>query len=573
MGLTWWRLHRGADLVDEAYFVLVPWRWTLGDRPFVDEQNLSQSAGLLAYPFVKLFALVRGHDVAGLVLFDRYLYLGLAVAAAACVFLLARRSLPATVAALVAAPFVTVVLFETPQLTANTMCALLLTAGAALGAVAVLGGHRGYALAAGVAYGLAGVAYPTVLLMAPFVAVLLAFSLGQRAVLMVARGSALRTPERESEASGPRAWRALSAWVLGGALVVLPVGVLVFALAGASNLRRSWGYTISLAEQLDQLGGASKAVEVAGAFVGLLADQWYIVLAAVLSLLLFRRRPGVGRWLLLLTPPALWLTATTSSLHAAGAVIVYALAAPYLYLFVPAERRIDGARLLVCVWAPAVLVGAMIAYTSADGFLRSAVGLLPGMVVSGLFLAWGLAPLRKRPPAWPAVLGLGAVVLVTLAFQVQFQPGGVDWQDLSEEMDSGPWRGIAVTAQQRAGLERFSRDLAGLARAGDELLVYPEGAGYYLYWPGEIASNTYQVYVDDSRSPLPKATVSYLRRHRVAPTLVAHLGLTAGKSPAELRGECGGLEYPPLVVAPAHTLHRKPPAETVDEVLARLPRL
>ena len=113
----------------------------------------------------------------------------------------------------------------------------------------------------------------------------------------------------------------------------------------------------------------------------------------------------------------------------------------------------------------------------------------------------------------------------------------------------------------------------GVARAGDELLVYPEGAGYYLYWPGEIASNTYQIYVDDSRSPLPKATVSYYRRHRVVPTLVAHLTGTAGKSMAELRGECGGLEYPPLVVAPWYALHRKPPAETVDEVLARLPRL
>jgi hypothetical protein len=355
---------------------------------------------------------------------------------------------------------------------------------------------------------------------------------------------------------------------------VLPAGVLVFALAGARNLRRSWDYTLALAQQLDQLGGASKAVEVAGAFAGLLADQWYIVLAAVLSFLLFRRRPTAGRWLLLLTPPALWITATASSLDAAGAVIVYALAAPYLYLFVPAARRIDGARLLFCMWAPAVLVGAMIAYTSADGFLRSAVGLLPGVVVSGLFLAWGLAPLRGRSrSAWPAVVGLGAVVLVTLAFQVQFQVGGVRWQDLSEKMDSGPWRGIAVTAEQRAGLERFSRDLAGAARAGDELLIYPEGAGYYLYWPGEIASNTYQVYVADFRSPLPKATVSYWRRHRVVPTLVARLGPSAGKSPAELRGECGGLEYPPLVVAPAHVLHRKPVAESVDEVLARLPRL
>ncbi len=90
--------------------------------------------------------------------------------------LLARRSLPGVLAVLVAAPFVSVVLFETPQITANTLCALLLSAGAALGAVTVLGGPRAYALAAGVAFGLAGVAYPTVLLLAPFVAVLLAFS-------------------------------------------------------------------------------------------------------------------------------------------------------------------------------------------------------------------------------------------------------------------------------------------------------------------------------------------------------------------------------------------------------------
>jgi hypothetical protein len=216
----------------------------------------------------------------------------------------------------------------------------------------------------------------------------------------------------------------------------------------------------------------------------------------------------------------------------------------------------------------------MIAYTSADGFLRSAVGLLPGMVVSGLFLAWGLAPLRERPRlAWPAVLGLGAVVLVTLALQFQFLPGGVGWRDLSEEMGSGPWRGIALTPPQRAGLERFSGDLARTTRPGEAVLIYPEGAGYYLYCPGEIASNTYQTYVDDARSSLPKTTVSYYRRRRVAPALVAHLTDTAGKSTTELRGACGGLEYPPLVVAPWYALHRKPPAESVGDVLARLPRL
>jgi hypothetical protein len=574
LALTWWRLFRGADLVDEAFAVLVPWRWALGDRPFVDEQNLSQSAGLLAYPFVKLYSAVREGDVAGLVLYERHLYLALAVFAAGCVFLLARRSLPASLAGLVAAPVGTVVLFETPQLTANTLGALLLVAGAALGAIAVLYGQRRYALYAGIAFGLACVAYPTVGLMMPFVGVFLAFSVGERTVAILARGSSLRVPPAETAASGPRAWRVLSAWTLGGVLVVAPVAALVVALAGVSNLRRCWDYTIALARQLDQLGGTGKAVEVAAGFVGLLFDQWYLVVAAAASLVVFRIRPGAGRWLLLLAPPALWVTATTSSLHAAGAVIAYTIAAPYLYLFVPAERRSDGARLLLWVWAPALLVGAMTAYTSADGFVHSAVGLLPGLVASGLFLAWGLAPLRRGGAAsWPAVLGLGAVVLVTLVFQVQFQYGQAGWRDLSSRVESGPWRGIAVTPEQHGRLARFAEDLAGEARAGDRLLAYPQAAALYLYWPGEIAANTYQLYVSEADSRLPKATVSYYRRHREVPSLVAHVTGTAGKSEQRLQAECGGLAYPVVVVAPWYAIHRKPAFESVDDVLGRLPRL
>ncbi|HEX5643730.1 MAG TPA: hypothetical protein VFZ86_15565 [Thermoleophilia bacterium] len=572
LGLTWWRLFRGADLVHEAFSVVIPWRWALGDRPFVDEQNLVQTAGLLSYPFFKLYAVLGGNDVTGLVLYGRHVYLAVSVLAALAVFVLARRSLPSALAALVGAPFVTVLLFETPQLTANTLCALSLTAGAALGAVTVLGGRRRCALAAGVAFGLACVAYPTVLLLAPFVAVFLAFSVGDRSVIMLARGA----PLRESEPTGRRAWSALSAWALGVAGVVIPVCALVFALAGRANLLRCWDYTIDLARRLDQLGGTAKAAEIAGGFMALVAGQWYIVAAATVSYLVFRRRPGVGRWLLLLTPPALWITATTSSLHVAGAVIVYALAAPYLYLFVPADRRPDGARLLVWVWAPALLVGAMTAYTSGDGLVHAAVGLFPGIVTSGLFLAWGLAPLTPRRAGgrpWPALAALAAVVLVTLAFQAQFQYGGVAGGERSVRMSAGPWKGIAVTPAQRARLHGFAADLARVGRSGDRLLVYPWGAAYYLYWPGEVAANTYQLTVPGPGAPLPKATVSYFRRHREAPTLVGHLLDTGGKTRAGLQAACGGLSYPPVVVAPGYALHRKPPLETTAEVLARLPRL
>ncbi len=36
---TWYRLFFGCDLNDEAFSVLIPWRWALGDRPFVDEMD------------------------------------------------------------------------------------------------------------------------------------------------------------------------------------------------------------------------------------------------------------------------------------------------------------------------------------------------------------------------------------------------------------------------------------------------------------------------------------------------------------------------------------------------------
>jgi hypothetical protein len=572
LAVTLWRLRVGADLVDEAFSVLVPWRWALGDRPFVDEQNLSQAAGLLAYPFMKAYAAFGGTDAAGLVLFGRHLNLGIAIGAAACVVLLARRSLPAVLSALVAAPVVTVVLFETPQVTANTLAALLLAAGAALGGVTVLGGSRRYALAAGVAYGLAGIAYPTLLLMAPFVGVFLAGSVGDRGTGMLARGA---LPSSGPGATGRSAWRAVSSWALGLTCVVIPALALVTGIAGVSNLRRSWHYTLGVAETLDQLGGASKAVEVTSSFFALLTGEWYIVVAALVSLLVFRARPSAGRWLLLLTPPALWVTATTGGLRAAGAAIVFALAAPYLYVFVPRRRREDGARLLVWIWPPALLLGAMTAYTSADGLERAAVGLFPGLVLSGLFLAWGLQPLRLRDGGapWPAALGLAAVVLATLAMQVQFQHGGASLGDLSERMPNGPWRGIAVTPDQRAHLSAAAADLARQERPGDLLLVYPQGAAVYLSWPGEIAANTYQLYSDDPKAPLPKATVSYYRRHREAPTLVTHLMRTEGRSAAELTARSGGLEYPAVVVRPGYAMSRRPPADTVADVLRRLPRL
>jgi hypothetical protein len=575
------------DLQDESFYILVPWRWALGDTPFVDEENLAQVSGFLSYPFVKIFGVLRDYDVTGLVLYTRHLYLLLMIGVAVVVFVVLRRLVRWELSVAVALVFVTFIHWETPQLSYNTMGAALLTLGAALGlAVVTWSGGRAWALASGVAYGLAVVAYPTLLFVMPFYAVLMALAMGRRSVGMLAEFAFARPPDPDGPPTGHPAWRAISYWVLGGIVVLVPVGLLTLSF-GLANLQGSWAYTMSVADELDQLGGADKAYGVAQGFLRFLWSRPYLVVAALLVYLVFTRWPRVGRVLLAALPVALWLAGQRPLLDSGGLVIVYVLLAPYLYLFVPREKREAGARLLYWVWAPAVIAGATTAFTSAAGYVNAPVGLLPGLMASGVFVAWALeavagparaaviaegrgADARRQP--WLALGVLIAVAAVTVVFQFQFQQREIPYSSLTKRCDFGPWRGVVITPVRYQVLKAFSTDLAAQALPGDELLVFYESCGYYLFWGGGIAANSYWIANGDAESPLPQSTVRFYRRHRVVPTLVVHHLVTAGMTDAELQKACGGLDYPPSLVRPRYAFHRKPAGETVQEVLDRLPR-
>jgi hypothetical protein len=299
------------------------------------------------------------------------------------------------------------------------------------------------------------VAYPTLLFMMPLVAVLLALALGERTVGMLVRFSLADTREAGTGESGRRAWRALSLRVLGGLIMVVPFGVYVLSF-GVRTLERRWTYTIHAAQGTDVLGGAPKAVDVARGVGTFLWSASYLLVALVLVYLVFLKSPRAGRALLALIPFVLWKAGQEPGLHAAGFVIVYAILAPYLYLFLPRERREAGARMLVWVWGGALLAGAMTAFTSSAGYANAAVGLPPPLLASGLFLAWALeavatatprggtaavlagVPARTAATPWLALVALLGVVAVTLVFQVQFQQEGHTAADLTRRCDFGP---------------------------------------------------------------------------------------------------------------------------------------
>ncbi len=609
---TWLRLFVGMDVHTESWYVLVPWRWVLGDAPFVHERSVLHMPGLLVYPFVKLFGLVTGNDPTGVVLYTRHLYLLLTLGVAVAVFLLLRRLVCWQLALVIAAVNVTYIFWATPQLSYNTMALAFLSLGAALGArVVVLGEGRASAMASGAAYGLAVVAYPTLLFIVAFFAVFFVFAHGRRVVAVVAEGAFDHPPDPPGPPTGITAWRSLSAWVAGGALVLVPVAFILLSF-GWRNIKASVRASIVGGRAIQQLGGAPKAIAVARSSWAFVTMHPLVLVAAVAVYLVYRRWPERGRALLVLLPLVLWLGSRDDLLQASGFVGAYMLLAVYLFLFLPRHERDAGAKLLIWVWAPAVLAGAMTAFTSGNGLENAAVGVAPTLMVGGLFLAWALEaagrPAAARPPdalesaagdpaasqpggaeaatdaggalaaprpgrlSWLAMAALLAVLALTIVFQFQFQQGGLPYSSLTSRFDSGPWWGIKVTPGQRAQADGFARDLRAQTRPGDELLVFYGGSGYYLYWSGGIASNAYGLMPEGDPAVLPQATFDYFREHQVVPAVVVRLVPPGGLSPAQVATGSGGLGYPATLVRPSYVFYRKPPGESTREVLAGLPR-
>lgn len=82
-----WKVPYGFGGSDEAFYLTVPYRLTLGDKLFLDEWHLSQLSSFLTLPFVALYTHFVG-SAEGIILAARYVY---AVLHALCAFIIYLR--------------------------------------------------------------------------------------------------------------------------------------------------------------------------------------------------------------------------------------------------------------------------------------------------------------------------------------------------------------------------------------------------------------------------------------------------------------------------------------------------
>jgi hypothetical protein len=496
VGVTYWRIWYGVDLTDESFYVVLPYRFALGARPFVDETTVAQQAGLLALPFVWAYHELVGLD--GLVLFVRHLQFVLSLLVGGAILVSLRGTLRSGAAALLlASTAVAFVPFDIHGLSYNTIGGGLFTAGCVLGFLSLRPGTSlAWLVVAGICHGLAVFAYPSLV-----VAVVVCF--GLRLVL---------TPSR---------WRRE---LLGyGVPAFLAAAAATGSVVGAAGLHDVVsGYRRS-SDYLGHAGGIGKIGDVFGHEWSTL-HFWYLLLPALLLLgVVWRGRRRLAP--ILLAPlPLLVLPGSLSDSFGSPpytATLEYvahygALALPLLVLVWP---RPEARRLFVAVWIPALVAGFATAYSSNNGAVNFGIGFFSATLVTTAFLLWALedslaAPANTRPALAPRLVWPAAIVpalLVVLGGQI-YRDGPVS--ALSATVDSGAYAGIRTSPNKKLFLEEFERDLARIGPRCRIVFFRDFPAGYLLSRSTPDTNSAWIATVPEAKTDAYQQTfVDYWRRH------------------------------------------------------------
>jgi hypothetical protein len=493
------RLHYGADLFDESFYAALPYSFVLGHLPFVDEQHVIQTAGMLTWPLVKLYVAIVG-DATGLMLFLREAWLVFVAVVAGFSFSTLRRLMRWELALLVALVPVAAVPFVIPSLSYNTMGSQLLVLGVVLGLRHVaLDESRGWLYAGGVAHGLACVAYPTL------------------AIGVIAFAIALPAIYRKAT------WRPLLAY-LGGAATVAALLAGYFLWAGVGNVRAAFAYTASLSGYIG--AGGAKLHRI---FYGLKGVnglvtvlRWpRIAIAAVILAVAFALVRFGRAWGRLLVPlaalPLLVATDFPPTVRSLGIIILFGVFAILLGPLVAWDDR------SVRMWAwgaiPPLLAGFVTAYTSTNGFMNAGVGILPATLVFGALLVTATRPTGKL-----AVWLLAGVLAVTVGWLGYLQWRVVyhdsPWRVETAVVADGPYKGLHTNPQRAKDLATFLALVKSQQRPGDTVIFFNQWPHAYLFSTMKPETNAIWLSLSDDKLPVAtNPTMAYFKRTGRLPTL------------------------------------------------------
>lgn len=491
--ITYRRLFYGIDFTDEAFYLAIPYNFTLGAKLFIDEINLRQMSTFVLYPFIKFYYLFM--ESKGIVLFTRHLYFFFMLFTAIIVYKAIKNFLDKDASLVISLTSLAFIYFNIPNLGYNTLGIGFFLAGCFLGIPAVLKERSPtFLFWAGLCHGLASIAYPTMFVASTFYALIVA--------LLMQRKKLLST----------------ISYCLGALTAAIPIMILIF-LAGVDVFLFDLKFTNSIGVPG---GGISKILSLIGFF-----GNWffYKVIFAVFLLLILviskfkRNLAGYVLLFLPLAPLFFYRFGFYAFLSSAGYIFYYSLLAPYLLLFISQQK--PARHLFYGVWVPSFIAGMLTGYTSNNGYIASVIGLVPGSIVTSIFLVMTLSGIFLKGKL-PGFLNRKLLLLppvIVIAILLVFQYGSVYRDDnimkLNTKVKDGPYWGLYTTKEKNDYLANLSEDIALLAKPHDKVFYYDNFPAGYLLTSLRPAGNTCWI-VPPSRFPgvNRRVTVDYFKENK-----------------------------------------------------------
>ena len=447
------RFRLGTDVTDESFSVGMPYRFALGDKPFVDEISIQQTAGIIVFPFVWLFVKITGGSTY-LVLFVRALHLFVFKGTAAfAVYAAARRLLKLRSSAIACAfvPFAFVP-HSIPNVGYNVIGMAILTAATFFCAagVAERAPNTRFLFWSGVCYGVVSFAYPPMAL-APILAAPLVF---------------LCAPSRRLVATG--------AFIAGGVALTVALSP-ALRYGGIPGVKRALAWGV----HSNQVHTWKRAYAVVQAIWAVMPAFYPYALAAVIAAAIVRSRALV---VIVTAGVAIcvvfWTHDEPINAITGLRVVLYAgLFAPPMVLL--AKPDLPLLRAAVLIVFPALAAGFGAGYTSTQGPDAACLGAHSCMVLFVVLAARALER-AKADGSFVILPACGLMfVLVVRCYDYVYRDSPLPL--LTETVAAGPFKGIRTNPDRAHAFAEFSEIVRDYDRPDGRILVLYESTGYYLF--------------------------------------------------------------------------------------------
>lgn len=464
------RIYFGADYADEGFHVAMPYRFALGDRPFIDELSLQLGFGYVAAPLFRIY--IALFETEGIVLFGRHMYWILTLLVAFSIGMALKSIIPwqfALAAVLLGVGFASA---NTPSLSYDNMGISFFMSGLFFGVRSLEEkAQRYWPILSGASHGLAAMSYfPLVLPVVAFTVILSLFLQKRRKVVLLL-------------------------YILSGTIMALPLILSVWSSGvgavyeGLARTRLSFGKhpaglqkLVTLTKDLASCAKHSWWLAVIGiGVITAVRKKWHKMTLVLLALYPFALLPMYG-----------FRPEEGYDSPVLGFALYYGFLSIFLIPCVWSNRPLRVAALIISIAAlgSALTMG----YASTGGYTRFAVGMLPiallSAILSGVLAQEALRQgfTQPAPAIWIGVLCIIICTppIVEVVFEYKWGLTSsldrrlVSLDKFTAKIETGPFKGLyadEVAGRQFAALDA---DLKASALPGRQkaLSVGIFSAGY-----------------------------------------------------------------------------------------------